>query len=646
MQYNYDFEIAAFLLMAVILLHFLFIRQFPTDKAKIFRALLITCFAECGGNILSSVGLEYADSVPQIVNEILAFAFFLLEGLCSYLIFRYVMVLCEFEPKHNRIIMAIGTIPFAIFEILALLTPFIGVFYYIEDNQYHQGFGANFGYYYLVFFYILDMILVLVRRKRIDLRMKVIIILYTVVAIGAILIQFMVRGLLLTSISNLFIILMLYLSMQNPSELLDPITGIGNESALLLQLKDKMSHNKRMLVVTLDICQFHQINALFGMENSDALLSEIGKFLYYTGEKFHVFHNSGDIFTLILEDDESGRTTIEKIRKRFHDEWMINGNHIVVDVVIAVKHFPRDFTTVEEYVGIRDYLLDRAKHNAKQQIFETDLELIEEYRRRSEVSLALRRAIENRSLQVYYQPIYSLREKRIISLEALARLNDEKLGFVPPDEFITLAEKNGSIIQIGEIVLEECCKFLSKHVLSNTSLGIRTIQINVSVAQCMQQNLKESIVPILEKYHIPPSMITLEITESTAINAPGLMQRHMRELGELGIAFAADDYGSGNSNYSYLIKFPFKEIKIDKEMTWEYFKSETARIILENEIRTMDKLGIPIVVEGIETKEQSDAMEQLGVTYIQGYYYGRPLPETECLRYIRNFNSDSEEYGR
>ena len=213
-------------------------------------------------------------------------------------------------------------------------------------------------------------------------------------------------------------------------------------------------------------------------------------------------------------------------------------------------------------------------------------------------------------------------------------------------EFISLAEKDGSIIQIGEIVLEECCRFLSKHILANESLGIRTIQVNVSVAQCMQQSMKDKIMPVLKKYHIPPSMITLEITESTEIQATDLMLRQMEELNELGIQFAADDYGTGNSNFSYLVKFPFREIKIDKTMTWAYFENETARIILENEIRTMEKLGISVVVEGIETKEQSDAMEAIGIKYIQGYYYGKPMPEKDCLFFLRSSAQREEDYGR
>ena len=120
----------------------------------------------------------------------------------------------------------------------------------------------------------------------------------------------------------------------------------------------------------------------------------------------------------------------------------------------------------------------------------------------------------------------------------------------------------------------------------------------------------------------------------------------MEELGELGVSFAIDDYGSGNSNCSRLIQLPFQELKLDKELVSASFVDETARIVLENEICTMQSLGIAIVVEGIEQEEQSRVMEALGVDYIQGYYYGKPMPEDECLRHIRSSNLVSENYAK
>lgn len=138
-------------------------------------------------------------------------------------------------------------------------------------------------------------------------------------------------------------------------------------------------------------------------------------------------------------------------------------------------------------------------------------------------------------------------------------------------------------------------------------------------------------------------MITLELTERTAIEASKLMLWHMQEFGKIGMGFAMDDYGNGNSNCSYLIRFPFREIKIDKDMTWSYFENPTAKIVIENEIKTIQKLGLPLIMEAVEKKEQSDALETLGVDMIQGYYYGKPDPGDGVSALYQRMHSAKEE---
>lgn len=646
MQYNYDFELAALLLMIIIFLHFVSIRQFPEEKNKVFGRLLGVCIAETAFNIASSIGLANTDFIPQIVNEFLAFAFFVLEGLCSWLMFQYVLLLCAFEKEKTKKISIFGSIPFVIFGLFVLANPWIGFYFYMEDGRYHQGFGADFGYLYIIFYYVLNIALIFIRKRIVDRYIKIVIISCAILAVAQILIQFYARGMLLTSAGNLFFVFMVYLAMQNPSGFLDPVTGVGNESAFTIFMTEMLKHDDHHMVVTVAVRQFQQINKLFGVENCNHLLEEIAGYFYKLCGKHCVFHMSGDSFTLLLTEDEAGRKILQQVQERFQKEWQIKQNPILLESLIIVQHFPEDFSTLPEYRGQWQFMMDRAKQNRGQQKFETDPKLLAEYERQTALEEVLQNAVKEKAFQVYYQPIYSLKDKRIVSLEALVRMQDPKLGFVSPDEFIPLAEKNGSIFQIGAIVLEECCRFLSKHVLPNPSLGIKTIQMNVSPAQCMQQNMCDSILPVLEQYHIPPSMITLEVTESAAVHAPELMQHHMEALGATGIRFAADDYGSGNSNFSNLIRFPFREVKIDKKVTWAYFENDVAKVILENEIKIMEQLGIPVVAEGVEEKEQSDVLEQLGVEYIQGYYYGKPMPEKECLRYIRNFISEPEEYGK
>lgn len=636
MQYKLEFEIAAFILLVVVLLHFYQVRQFPTSKARVFLAFIWISIIEGFFNIASAIGLANAQFVPQMVNELLAFAFFVAEGVASFVLFQYVYLICGFEGRQKKVFRMAGMIPFVIFEVGVLLTPFIGFFYYLEDNRYYQGFGANFGYFYIGYYFALNLVMALSKKNRVPAKLRGVLLYYSAFAIVAMNIQIFNRELMLVSAGNAMSVLLLYLSMQNPGELMDVITGVGNGNALKLVLPQKMEEKKSLATYSIEIKNFHQLQTLFGEENSEVLLGEIGKYLLNLSGRFHVFHRRDESFDIVLEQESDKANLLELLQARFADVWRIQGNYVLVDAIITHQHYPNDFKDLPEFLGMHEYLLEQAMEQGLH-VIENNNTLIEQYHRRKQVELALNAAVKERSIEVYFQPIYSLKEKKIVSLEALSRLKDENLGFIPPDEFIPLAEKNGSIIAIGEIVLENCCRFLSKHVLSNDSLGIRSIQINISGAQCMQQNLKGMILPILEKYHIPPTMITLEVTESVAILAPELMLHHMKELGKLGIEFAADDYGTGNSNFSSLVKFPFREVKIDREMTWAYFKNETARIILENEIQTMKRLGLPMVVEGVETKEQSKVLEALGVNYIQGYYYGKPMPEKECLVYIRKF---------
>ena len=240
MQYNYDFEIASLLIMTIILLHFVFVRQFPGEKTRVFGWLLFVCEAECLMNILSCVGLANAALVPQRLNEVLAFAFFVLEGASSYLVYRYFMAACAIRGRERTVFAAAGIIPFAAFLVLVAVTPVTGFFYYFSDGSYYQGVGADYGYAYIVIFFLLDLLIVVRQHKYTTLRTKVIVCAYTAVAAAMIGLQYRYREILCTSVSNTVVLIMLYLQIQNPVVFLDTTTGIGNGTAFESQLEDRL----------------------------------------------------------------------------------------------------------------------------------------------------------------------------------------------------------------------------------------------------------------------------------------------------------------------------------------------------------------------------------------------------------------------
>ena len=242
----------------------------------------------------------------------------------------------------------------------------------------------------------------------------------------------------------------------------------------------------------------------------------------------------------------------------------------------------------------------------------------------------------NHSFKVYYQPINSVKKRQYNSAEALVRLRDPELGFIPPDEFIPLTERDGTITKLGMQIFEMVCSFL-KHASLDES-GIQFIEVNLSAVQCLQRDLLEQLLAVMDKYHISPSQICLEITETVAVKSAETVHTLFQDMQERGISLALDDYGSGYSNVNYVLEFPFHFVKLDKQFIWNSFKDDNGRVMLESTIAMIKGLNIEIIAEGVETREQAETLEKLGVGYLQGYYFSRPIPQEEFIDFIAEKN--------
>lgn len=165
-----------------------------------------------------------------------------------------------------------------------------------------------------------------------------------------------------------------------------------------------------------------------------------------------------------------------------------------------------------------------------------------------------------------------------------------------------------------------------------------TIHVNLSVVQCMQQDMADRLIQIIDRYHVPPGMLNLELTERMTLNDTELMHAHMQKLGSKGVRFSLDDYGTGSSNCAYLIDYDFPMVKFDKTMIDSYFESKTANLLLSNEFRTLKNLGISIVAEGVETAEQVEKLEETDMNYLQGYFFAKPAPADEFIALVKKIN--------
>lgn len=243
-------------------------------------------------------------------------------------------------------------------------------------------------------------------------------------------------------------------------------------------------------------------------------------------------------------------------------------------------------------------------------------------------------AFAPQKFEMYYQPIYDFSDKTFHSAEALIRLRDAEFGYISPAIFIPAAEKNGLIHLIGNFVLESTFRFLHDHNLEQ--LGLQYLEVNLSVAQCLQQDLSDDILYLQEKYNINPKNINFEITETTYGDIE-LINKNLQKLVQMGYTFSLDDYGTGYSNIQRTTQLPISLVKLDKSLIDE-ISTETGSSLVKNTITMMKDIKKKVLAEGVETKEQLSLLEEMGCDYIQGYFFSKPLAQADFVSFMKEYN--------
>jgi EAL domain-containing protein (putative c-di-GMP-specific phosphodiesterase class I) len=262
--------------------------------------------------------------------------------------------------------------------------------------------------------------------------------------------------------------------------------------------------------------------------------------------------------------------------------------------------------------------------------------MVEERRNYAKMIKTIADALKEDRVEVFLQPIYSVEKDHFTSAEALVRIRNTDGSIVPPGQFIPVAEETGMIDQLGERVFEKVCQFIQREKI--WELGIEYIEVNLSVHQCESRTLSKRYEEIMEQYGVKPSMINLEVTESASIQTRKVFMQNMERLIEYGVSFSLDDFGNGESNLNYIVDMPVEIVKFDRDMTKAYFEKSKGKLVMETATTMILDMGLKIVSEGVETVKQLEAMKKLGVQYIQGFYFSRPLPQDEFIKFVRERN--------
>ena len=394
---------------------------------------------------------------------------------------------------------------------------------------------------------------------------------------------------------------------------------------------------KRNIDYTLIVCHIEDarlINQMLGTAKMDLILKHIAAYLENTSKQCVFYLGSSTFVITVYSNKNESFQLLQTIEKRFEQPWSAGENTIPVSVRLMDILLPEDIQTISDVYNYIDYL--KELDNRQKWILSARNINLQDKRRNIEIEQCIRRALDENNFEMYYQPIYNVHTGKIESAEALIRLRDPELGFISPADFIPLAERTGLILRIGDFITSSIFCFMRDNELR--TFGIKYIEMNLSVIQCMQESFAHDFMSKVEEYGIPPEMLNLEITETAAVNSPKVLIRNINSLNRRGLSFSLDDFGTGYSNIRSLLDLPTDIIKFDKSMIDTATTDENGRLVMKSSVVMAKNLGKHVVAEGIETEEQIKIFTEMGCDYFQGYYFSRPVPAQDFLSFVRKFN--------
>ena len=418
----------------------------------------------------------------------------------------------------------------------------------------------------------------------------------------------------------------------------DSLTGLPNRTLFRDRIEQAIAIAQResgqVAVAMMDLDRFKDVNDSLGHHAGDALLVEIGQRLRgILRSSDTVARLGGDEFGVLISKPRSEHdvvVVIEKIRAAIERPVTIEGLSLPAEASIGIAMFPHHGEDVDTLIRHADVAMYGAKEEKGGYAFYEQSRNASDPARLTLVS-ELRRAIEERELVLYYQPKAELANGAIQSVEALLRWNHPTRGLVGPDEFIPLAQQTGLIKPLTLYVLDEALSQCRAWHHTGMTLGVA---VNLSVRNLLDAEFPDQVRDLLDKWRVDPSLLELEITESTMLSDPVRTKRVLDKLSAMGIALSIDDFGTGYSSLSYLSQLPVNEIKIDRSFVMNMADSDNDAVIVRSTIDLARNLGLQVVAEGVETEQAWDQLSELGCTLAQGYYLSRPVPAAELTEWL------------
>ena len=551
----------------------------------------------------------------------------------TYICLRYFMAVMSFR-KPGRTFGIVVASYVVIMTSIIVSTPFTGWILKIEDGKIGRGPLYLLPYYVALFTFAIILIATFLFRAKLTRSAILITHISVLIMIFSGIWQIVWAE---QTDANLFaycfmiVAMLLYTTLQDPYIYYYKYNLCFNEKCFLDSVDNRLSEGKKFSVFFLGIDNMGLVVESLPETKKNELESRIIAMLHEVCKKKNVFIIDDLSFAIITTQDV--REVVVRVSNQVDKICFdLDMKKALTPIIYAFRYDA--FYSFDHIYKALSYVKDKKdRENENDSIIFLNVSKFDYYDRELKVYSALLRAIKNESFSVYFQPIFNSVNSDFVSAEALLRIEDKELGLIYPSEFIPVAEKNGLISKLGELMFNRVCSIASKYNLH--SLGMDFIDINVSYLQCMQPDMADRMIEIAKKYHLSPGFINLEITDKAfMVDENSTMMVNIKKLMDCGMTFTIDNFGTATTNAEKIVRFPVRYVKFDKSSIWNSLLSDKCKIVTGNMVRMIRDLGIKAVACGIETDNLLGVISKMDFSYYQGYYFSKPIPEDEFVYFL------------
>lgn len=634
--HNIDFLISALILLAFILFHFISGERNRNESAnKTFTFFITLAILDVSSEIF--VTTLICAQKPELNKLIFPAAtfFFTLQILFPFALYLYAAYLRSEEPFRAMLKRKWKAFILPVMMFLLLFTTYKTqlLFYVSSSGNYQPGEGILSLYVYAILFGIATFIDIRKHRKEYGSNKYHALMEYIAIMLVCVVVQLFSAPTLFIGFGIALGIGVLFFTINNPHLLRDNFTGAYDIQYFQTWISSAFRQKEEFHVLSIDFIKLSKINKLYGISQGDVILKHVMAELRDCTPSGLIFRVKGSRFLLIARTLPDYEAMCNQLSALFREPLAIGNKRISFPVVICGI---RDALSLEKndlVLSYIDYLTALAKRTEETVIIQGNQRTLSNCLYELEIESFLPTAIEKDLFEVYYQPIYSLDENAFVSLEALSRLRHPTLGLIPPDVFISIAERHGWIVTISALQFRHICRFFSEHRELMTKF--QNVKFNLSPVELLKEGHCALFAQTIQEYHLPPSFFQMELTETVATRCSEVLYKELRVLLDLGVTLNLDDFGSGYANLNTVRQMPFTYVKIDRSLIINISRDPEAAKFYKNIVDLLHNMGYIIVSEGVEYQSELDLLTKWGVNLIQGYYYTKPLEEGALLDFFK-----------